>query len=87
MEGNELRVLRGGIETLKKHKQKVFVEIEARHVGEEIVLETFEFMESLGYKGQFIHPTAHYLPLSSFSFEKHQNISDKDNYCNNFIFE
>ncbi len=86
VEGNELKVLKGGIETLKKHKPKILVEIEARHVGNEKVLETFSFMESLGYKGFILHNLDH-VPISAFSFDKYQNTNDMSNYCNNFIFE
>jgi FkbM family methyltransferase len=86
VEGNELRIFKGGINTLKNHKPKILVEIEARHVGKEKVLETFKFLEELGYKGYFILDTKH-LPRSSFDFEKYQNIEDMKNYCNNFIFE
>lgn len=86
VEGNELRVLQGSIKTLKKYKPKILIEIEARHVGEKKVLETFNFMKDLGYKGHFIH-TANQLPLSSFCFDKHQNTNNQEKYCNNFIFE
>ncbi|MDD5571301.1 MAG: FkbM family methyltransferase [Bacteroidales bacterium] len=86
VEGNELKIFLGGVETLKKYKPKILVEIEARHVGQEKVLETFRFMESLGYKGNFIHGL-NYMPISSFSFDKFQNTGNMKNYCNNFIFE
>jgi FkbM family methyltransferase len=86
VEGNELRVLQGGAVTLKNHKPKIIVEIEARHVGEEKALETFAYIKSLGYKGQFIHGVNH-KPLSAFHFNEYQNLNDMANYCNNFIFE
>lgn len=86
VEGNELKIFQGGIETLKKYKPKIVVEIEARHVGHEIVLETFKFMESLGYNGHFIHGLDR-IPISAFTFDKYQNLHDKRNYSNNFIFE
>jgi len=86
VEGNELRIFSGGIETLKKYKPKILVEIEARHVGKEKVLETFKFLKALSYQGYFICDTKH-MPLSSFSFEMHQNTESQKNYCNNFIFE
>ncbi|MBX2887755.1 MAG: FkbM family methyltransferase [Ferruginibacter sp.] len=86
VEGNELKVLKGGLQTLKSFKPKIIIEIEARHVGEERAKETFHFLESLGYTGRFIHGT-NYLPISSFNFGEHQNLNDKANYCNNFIFE
>lgn len=85
VEGNELRIFQGGIDTLKKFRPKILVEIEERHVGKEKVLETFMFMESLGYKGQVIHGMDR-VPLANFSFEKYQNRHDMKNYCNNFIF-
>ena len=74
IEGNELNFFRGGIETLKEYKPKIIVEIEARHVGEKKVLETFEFMKSMGYVGHFIHGLNR-VPLNSFSFEKYQNVN------------
>lgn len=86
VEGNELKIFEGGLETLKKYKPKILVEIEARHIGADRVLETFEFMKTLGYKGQFIHGL-NYLPLEEFSIETYQNVNDQKNYCNNFIFE
>lgn len=86
VEGNELNIFKGGADTLKKFKPKILVEIEARHIGREKVLETFAFLKALGYKGQIIHQFNR-IPLENFDFEKHQNTSDKENYCNNFIFE
>jgi FkbM family methyltransferase len=86
VEGNELKIFKGGIDTLKKYKPKILVEIEARHVGQEKVVETFKFMESLGYEGHFIHGKKR-IPLSYFNFDKYQNIKDTANYCNNFTFE
>ncbi len=86
VEGNELHVFKGGVETLKKYKPKILVEIEARHVGKEKVFDTFKFLESLGYKGHFIKGM-HRTPLEQFNIETYQNMDDKDNYCNNFTFE
>ena len=85
MEGNELRIFKGGVETLKKFKPKILVEIEARHVGKEKVLETKQFLQDLGYKGKFIMGLER-IPVSEFSFEKHQN-PGVEPYCNNFTFE
>jgi FkbM family methyltransferase len=86
VEGNELNIFKGGIETLSKYKPKIIVEIESRHIGKEKVMETIQFLESIGYKGQFVKG-AEYLPVSAFDFNVHQNREDKINYCNNFIFE
>lgn len=86
VEGNELKIFQGGVNTLKKYKPKIMVEIEALHVGQEQVLGTFKFIESLGYTGFILHHLER-VPLVNFSFEKYQNISDRKNYCNNFAFE
>ncbi len=86
VEGNELRIFKGGVETLKKHKPKIIVEIEARHIGEAQVLETFEYMKSLGYEGHFLLGLQR-ISVLSFSFDKYQNTNDMKNYCNNFTFE
>ncbi len=86
VEGNELKVFVGGIETLKKYKPQIMVEIEARHVGKAKAIETFTFLESINYKGFALYGNAK-IPLSEFSFEVHQNTSDKKNYYNNFVFE
>jgi len=86
VEGNELKVFKGGLNILTKYKPKIIVEIEAIHVGKERVIETFEFLKSIGYQGRIVHDTGE-IPLEEFSFEKYQNKDDKVNYCNNFIFE
>ena len=86
VEGNEFRIFQGGSETLKKHKPKIIVEIEAQHVGKEKVLETFRLLETFGYKGQVVQGLNR-IQLENFNFAIHQNTSDKGNYCNNFIFE
>jgi FkbM family methyltransferase len=86
VEGNELKVLQGGVSTLMKYHPKILVEIEARHAGREKVLETFKFLQSLGYNGYFIQDVNR-IPLVSFSFNEYQNTGDMKNYCNNFIFE
>jgi FkbM family methyltransferase len=86
VEGNELNVLRGALATLKRCSPKIHIEIEARHAGKDKVMETFLFFKENGYTGHIIHGNK-YVPLSSFSLEKHQNLSNKAGYCNNFTFE
>lgn len=86
VEGNELRIFKGAVQTLKTYKPKIMVEIEARHVGASQVMETIKFLQQLGYTAQFIHGLQR-KPLNEFSFEIHQNQGDQQNYCNNFIFE
>ncbi len=86
VEGNELNVLRGGLATLKRCNPKIHIEIEARHAGMDKVMETFLFFKENGYTGHFVQGNQ-YMPLNSFSFEKHQNQSNKASYYNNFTFE
>lgn len=86
VEGNELRVLRGGINTIKRCRPKMIVEIEARHVGEAQVQETFAFIESQGYNGYILHGLDR-VPLQQFSFSKYQDVNNAADYCNNFVFE
>ena len=86
VEGNELPIFKGGIQTIKKYKPHILVEIEARHIGEEGVVQTWQYLQALGYTGHFICGKEK-RPLSEFSFKQHQNLADMFNYCNNFIFE
>ncbi len=85
-EGNELAIFKGGETILKRFKPIIYVEIEARHAGEEKVLKTIGFLEALSYTGHFIHGLKQ-VPVSQFSFDKYQNSNDPKNYCNNFTFE
>lgn len=86
VEGNELNVFKGGTNILKQHKPKILVEIEARHIGQTQVIKTIQFLESLGYRGSIIKGYE-YIPTEQFTFEKFQDINNKKDYCNNFIFE
>ena len=86
VEGNELNIFKGGINTLKKYKPRIIVECDAGYVGKETVLETFDFLKALGYTASFIHE-AERLPLEQFSFETHQTRGNNAFFCNNFIFE
>jgi FkbM family methyltransferase len=86
VEGNELKTICGGARVLAKYKPKLLVEIEERQAGKALVLETFGYLKGLGYSGYFFEGTK-LIELRHFSFEKHQNASDPENYCNNFVFE
>lgn len=86
VEGNELNIFKGGLDTLKKNKPKIIVECDAGYVGEDQVLETFELLKGLGYRGSFIFESQR-LPLNEFSFNKYQNRNSTAFFCNNFIFE
>lgn len=85
VEGNELKVFKGGSQTLFSCRPTIIFECEARHVGKEQVKETFMFLQSLGYNGYFICGQEK-ISLSHFDFAKHQ-VEGKKPYCNNFVFE
>lgn len=85
VEGNELNVIKGGIEIISEYKPKLLVEIEERHAGKEKVLETLELFDTLGYTGHFIHQSVR-KEISLFSLEKYQNENKMPDYCNNFTF-
>lgn len=86
VEGNELNIFKGGKIYLGAAKPKILVEIEARHVGEEQVMETIVFLREMNYSGKFIHKKE-LVDLGKFTFAKYQNTKNMGDYCNNFIFE
>lgn len=86
VEGNELNIFKGGMNTLSKHKPRIIVECDAGYVGEAQVLETFALLQSLGYTGSFINESER-LPLEQFNFATYQNRNSDHFFCNNFIFE
>lgn len=86
VEGNELNIFKGGESLLSTVKPKILVEIEARHIGEEKVMETIEFLKEMNYSGKFIHKKE-LINLEKFTFTKYQNALNMNEYCNNFIFE
>ncbi len=82
---NQLEILRGAAEVLKKYKPKVMIECEERLSGRRNITEIFECMKSFNYKGFFILDTIR-VPLQNFDFDMYQN-PRTDFYCNTFIFE
>lgn len=86
VEGNELNIFKGGMNTLKKYKPRIIVEVDAHYIGEKKVLETVELLKNIGYKVSFINDKER-LPFSEFDFSKHQNRESGNFFCNNFIFE
>lgn len=85
VEGNELKVLKGAMNTLKNHKVTLLVEIEVRHAGKEKVQETFDLLSSLGYQGFLLQGSVR-LPVEKFNAEVHQDLNNMKAYYNNFIF-
>lgn len=89
VEGHELQVLRGGEKTLRRHRPNLLIEIEQRHSPIPID-QTFGFLESLGYRGEFLDGANRRVPLSTFDPAVHQVPREEwigtANYVSNFIF-
>ena len=90
VEGAELHVLRGAERILKNYRPLLVVECEARHHREHSVSDVFQYLTSLGYRGQFIC-RGQLLPASMFDVAVHQRADSErywksKDYCNNFIF-
>jgi FkbM family methyltransferase len=87
VEGHELSVLRSAVETLKKHRPNLLIEIEQRHSPVPIA-ETFAFVTSQGYRGEFLTPDRQRHELSEFKPEVHQVTTPpgRAQYVSNFIF-
>ena len=85
VEGHELDVLKGGQQVLRKFKPIISLESEARHCGEDNVINVFKFLDDLGYAGYFFNGES-MLSLDSFDIQKYQLNSDKKKYVNNFFF-
>ena len=83
--GDELTVLNGAAEVLKKYKPKFLLECHERLAGRKKVLQTFEFLRTLKYSGYFILDTIK-IPVINFDFNIYQNPLS-DFYCKDFIFE
>lgn len=87
VEGHEFRLLKGSLETIKKNKPCLLIEIEQRHNTAEIS-EIFKFIENLSYKGYFLDE-GKLKNLSEFNAKTHQQIANfnlQKKYINNFLF-
>ena len=88
VEGHELSVLRGSIETINRCKPVIIVEIEQRHNKLEIEDVFSEFLD-LNYDGYFLIQNK-LKSIDEFIYTKHQKnyLEDPSNnfYINNFIF-
>ena len=83
--GNELKLLKGAITILKNDKPKILLKCEERLAGAQNVLETFKYLQQLGYTGFFVLDTIR-IPIVNFDFNLYQNTCNNF-YCNNFMFE
>ena len=86
VEGHELEVLRGGIETLQR-RPNLLIEIEQRHSTVPIG-ETFAFLESQGFRCEFLDANSQPHPFAEFDVKNHQDVTKVGTreYVSNFIF-
>jgi len=88
VEGHELEVLEGAIQTITNSMPILLVEIEQRHSPTPI-RNTFEYLLNLGYSGYFLYKGV-LEPLKTFDYIRHQQSwvhrPTNKNYINNFIF-
>ena len=88
VEGHEIKLIRGAVNTIKINKPLLLVEIEQRHIDTNIN-NVFKEIIDLGYKGIFLDRGQEF-STEHFEYEKHQkpyldNVLSK-RYINNFIF-
>jgi len=90
VEGHELAVFRGAARTLARSKPVLLFECEARHLTGRTPRDVFEYLEGLGYRGQFFSPGG-LQPVAAFDAAVHQprasgRFWEAPGYCNNFLF-
>jgi len=83
-----LTVLVGAVETIKRTKPILIVEIEQRHLHIPMT-EVFDYIRTLGYRGMFLVDDR-WVCLDQFVFARHQEpylecVWDS-RYVNNFVF-
>jgi len=89
VEGHELEVIEGALETIRREKPVLLVEIEQRHLIGRTIAQVFDYILALGYQGSFLQG-GHRKSIDTFSYEQHQipyleNVFSK-RYINNFFF-
>ena len=92
VEGHEQSVIEGGLETIKKNKPTILIEIEQRHIQNNIY-EVFNKIIDLGYKGYFVKKNKIYsikyfdLKVDQENFLKSEFVCGLNfDYIKNFIF-
>jgi hypothetical protein len=84
VEGHELDVFQGGVETLSRHTPRLLVECEQRHNASRSVASVFTFLGDLGYRGFFTWHGRE-VPVAAFVPDVHQVYGQPD-YVYNFVF-
>lgn len=82
---HELAVLKGAKKILKKYKPRIVIECDVRFSSRPKILEIFEFLTNIEYRGYFILDNVQ-IPVNNFDFDTYQN-PKSDFYCKEFIFE
>jgi hypothetical protein len=89
VEGHELEVLLGSVDTLRRDRPILLIEIEQRHSPVPIS-ETFDFLASLGYIGEFLDAHGRCQPQFYFDVTEHQtrrlDAVGTPEYINTFVF-
>ena len=91
VEGHEIEVLNGGIETITRFKPLLLIEIETRHHKIPIT-EIFSRLEKMNYKGYYINSEKlTLLKTTQFDSDRDQNMEEFKcrnfhHYLNNFFF-
>ncbi len=89
VEGHEMDVVLGAVETIRRDRPILLVEIEQRHLKRPIS-DVFDYIIKLGYVGGF-YRGGRFTPLNEFSYERDQGAYLKNvysrGYINNFIFK
>jgi FkbM family methyltransferase len=84
VEGHELDVFNGAVETLVRYRPILLFECEQRHDSSRTVASVFAYLHELGYEGSFAWD-GRTLPVDAFRPEEHQIFGRKP-YVNNFVF-
>jgi FkbM family methyltransferase len=84
VEGFERQVLMGGLETLKRHRPRLLIEIEEAHT-EEPIETTLAFVCSLGYEGLFMLG-GRLMTLARFDPVRHHRQATAGTFVYNFVF-
>ncbi len=90
VEGHEKQVILGGLELLKKSHPMLLIESENRHLKNKDILDFFNLLSDIGYKGYFFM-NKKLKSINEFHLEIHQKSGEgrfweKKGYVNNFIF-